>query len=346
MNYHLLLLWILFVNHVVQLVSGVGTVFVSNNYTDATCNELEAQCATIRSALGIVSNNGSVLLEPGEYSGVGNEDVCLELSDCLGLHNVTVAGNGLRAEDVVIQHQEFNSSYSFAFVIRHNQISSLKSLTIRNFPPSTSESLLFSSALFGRGAVVVQQSDRFEAVDVIFLKNAAITGGALTVSNSNVTLRGCSFLANEAQQSAAAIYSFLSDLIIDECEFSHNNLTSLETQVAGYGAALHSIGEQKVFIRNSLFAENCAERAGGALYVDSSVSSSNNKAVAAGQLIITGSSFIGNYASGIGSCLSSESCNTRGGAIYSSAVLVQIFDCSFDGNYVTTSITTHVSAYL
>lgn len=44
----------------------------------------------------------------------------------------------------------------------------------------------------------------------------------------------------------------------------------------------------------------------------------------------------GNYANGIGTCISTASCNTRGGALYLSVPSVHLRNNTFDSNFVST----------
>ncbi|KAK3264971.1 hypothetical protein CYMTET_26317 [Cymbomonas tetramitiformis] len=113
-------------------------------------------------------------------------------------------------------------------------------------------------AASGAAIAIVGRSDGALA-GIVVKYNRAIQGGAIFVSHSDVTVKGCSFVANFADLSGGGVYTLQSKLVIDgACSFTSNEATD------GGGIAMFYA---ELAVANSVFAHNTATSAGGGLYV-------------------------------------------------------------------------------
>lgn len=62
-----------------------------------------------------------------------------------------------------------------------------------------------------------------------------------------------------------------------------------------------------------------------------------------GKFVAVGSTFTGNVINGLGSCISSGTCNSKGGALFLNVMSTSLNNCVFEGNTVATTSTTVVS---
>lgn len=143
----------------------------------------------------------------------------------------------------------------------------------------------------GGGALIRDASATI--LNCIFLQNRAVhpsihlgVGGALLLSRSTVSVRGCAFTNNAAGLRAGAISGSVSDIVVQDCTFTANtaseeggvarwaggHLTFEDCAFRGnsaiYGGAIHILGsDNALVVRRCAFYENTAESQGGALYM-------------------------------------------------------------------------------
>ena len=176
---------------------------------------------------------------------------------------------------------------------------------------------------------------------VIFRNNTGVFGGAMHAKNSNVTLNSTHFDKNAAKLHGGAVMFVNSNGFIDKCSFTGNNVTSDPADIAGTGGAIYSIGVNDLTIVNSKFINNGAQISGGAVFMD--LNSNSAAKTDRGTFSARDTTFSGNSVNGLGSCVSSGACNSRGGALYLSVLSTNLQGCTFDGNGVQTTSTTTVS---
>eukprot|EP01034_Spumella_vulgaris_P026873 gene26873-33521_t len=171
--------------------------------------------------------------------------------------------------------------------------------------------------------------------NVIFRHNTGIIGGAVNLLHSNISISNCTFDSNQAEISGGALSAYLSNVFITGSRFVGNNVTSFEiVETASIGGAIYILGGHldKFAVWNSIFIGNKAERGGGAIYMESNSKTSADEGAFYSRNVI----YQGNYANGIGTCISTASCNTRGGALYLSVPSVHLRNNTFDSNFVST----------
>lgn len=246
-------------------------IFVSNSFSNTTCNGIQKECSTIQSALYLANSSDIVFVHPGYYEGVNNCNLC-QSKNCS--QNITLSGFGGNAESVVLNYADVDSSTARAVYMTLNQLVYLKDLTIQNFNGTIAIENSNTNQLIqigGGAAVFVTQSSVF-LENVIFRHNTGIIGGAVNLLHSNITIANCTFDANQAEISGGALSAYLSNVLITGSRFLNNNVTSFEiVETASIGGALYILGGHlnKFAVWNSLFVNNKAERGGGAIYMES-----------------------------------------------------------------------------
>lgn len=347
-----------------RLMSTVAVVFLA-----VTCSQEPTIAATfniydatgLRAALLASATNGEddlIVLGAGTYATGGtpftfltNENKTLKLQGT----------NGASRSQVVLDGGGTSQVLNFTCVGSCGAIS-LQSLTVQGGKSST-----------GKAAVIA--STNLTISDVTFFGNSsgAITGSAISVSNSTfsantagnnggaisgstLTVANSTFNDNTVQAPAGfAVFGgaiFGSTVIVMNSIFSYNTAAA----VAGGGA----ISGGTVSVANSTFSSNSAGSLGGAIYASGAATITNSTftknwtshggAVYLGaEATITDSTFSGNFAD-IGGAISAPSglttiftnsifsnnraTNGGGGAIFGSGIIV---NNSFSGNAATGS---------
>lgn len=138
-------------------------------------------------------------------------------------------------------------------------------------------------------------------------------GSAISASDSDVSVKSCSFVENNAASSGAAIISYRSNVRVDNCFFSGNKATL-------YGGAIAAF-DSDIGLANCSFFQNNAS-SGGAIYFLSST------------LVLGDSIFFGNSAEYSEGSTSYDTNITDffGGAICACDSVVDVFNCSFFEN--------------
>lgn len=307
-------------------------VFVSNDFTADQCTTAERNCPDIVSALNISTSFSTVYLYAGVYSGTGNANICI--GKCVGLKGVTLAGMGDPAE-VVLASRDVPFADTVAMYIYENTIIHIANMTIQDYSNTVSTEPNKAGAM-----EVVNSNILFE--NVVFRNNSGVIGGAVHVTNSNVTLNDTSFLENSARLHGGALYFINSNVEVNHCLFRHNNVSTIPANAAGTGGAIYFIGVNDLAIFHTDFIGNTAMRSGGALFMQ--LNSNTGIKSLAGQFSAKNSLFRDNSVKGQGNCVYSGTCNSRGGALFINALSTQLVDCVFDGNSALTTSTTEVTS--
>jgi len=305
-------------------------VFVSNDFTADQCTIAERNCPDIVSALNISTSFSTVYLYAGVYSGTGNANICI--GKCVGLKGVTLTGLGNPAE-VILASKDVPFADTVAMYIYENTITRIANMTIQDYSNTV------STEPNKAGAMEVVNSDVFFE-NVVFQNNSGVIGGAMHVTNSNVTLNSTMFYHNSARLHGGGLYFINSNVQVNHCEFRHNNVSTVPANAAGTGGAIYFVGVNDLAIAHSEFVGNTAMRSGGALFMQ--LNSNTGIKSLSGQFSARGSLFKDNSVKGQGNCVYSGTCNSRGGALFINALSTQLIDCVFDGNSALTTSTTEV----
>lgn len=307
-------------------------------------------CPNINAALVAASSYDTIILLPGTYSGKANINLCEEFSsdyDCRGKIGMNLIGDG-PPSSVVINGPGLASSSRFLSII-DGTIGSVSNMTLRNFIITPSDQ--------GGGAIHISNDQRYMLVNIsnmIFLNNAAPTGGALHVyspiynsggtivdkgysNRTQVVVKNSLFQNNSGHVNGGAIASYRSSIAMRDCVFLNNTVNGRETAISSsdvttsVGGAIYFAGITGNLLRSNsnVYEGNNAQRGGGAIFMQSDEITS-----AEHSFVIKGDTYEGNYATGQVTCAASLSCNTRGGALYVNALGANIEDCLFVANYV------------
>ncbi len=187
-------------------------VYVSPSGNDFGTGSLSQPKRTIQEAIGVSVNGDTVILEDGNYTGVGNVDLDF------GGRNITVTSQNGSATTTIdcggnssVNHRGFN--------IHSGETGAIVSgLTIQNGYEIGGYG--GGMAIFG-SAVLVQ--------NCVFLRNGALFGAGLHSQNSQLTLTGCTFRSNSAFSSGGfyanggGIFSEYGSAALTNCAFSNNS---------------------------------------------------------------------------------------------------------------------------
>jgi hypothetical protein len=312
-----------------------------SNTSRFNCGQtFETACPNIATALDIAFSNDIISLQPGIYSGFGNENLDPQNISITGL---TIFGNGTQGDedegqddgrDILIQCINKNRFLH----AENNLIHQIENISIKNCT-----ALVTTIRNIGNGgALSFSNSDQ-----TIYLKNLYFewnlgrSGGAITVTSGSLSIINCSFHNNHAGYWGGAIASVRSGITISNSLFSKNSVNGdiivdpklqLETTEAGRGGAIHANGGSRMIIRNTHFFMNTGQVAGGALFA---------KLVSG--LEITSCHYEQNLILGSGLCDSENLCDVRGGAMYINDVAVTLTDSTFLQNAAITQDLSQVS---
>lgn len=303
-------------------------IYVKNNSTASITNcglNLETACPTIYSGFLAANSSDTILIEPGSYSGKGNEALT---SRNLTITGINIVGNGLQST-VVIQcqgeHRFLHAQFNF--------LRSITNLTIKN---CSSFGRLVSFNQDG-GGLLVTDSDKITITNATFEDNMGFNGGAISISQGSLTLVQCTFVKNKAGYWGGAVLSKDTGLTVINSVFIENEARGdlidsqlvIDTAEAGRGGGIYANGGSRMTIRESTFISNSGQIAGGAIHV---------KLVAG--LDIWGCEFVRNSALGGQECSADNLCGIRGGALFVTDISLNLLNCTFIGNQ---AITTDIS---
>lgn len=315
-----------------DFIRSSSITYVSIHNSDDTCNELNRNCSNIESALNIAKDYDEVHIFPGVYFGLNNTNLC-SYYECA--HHISLVGLGSLPSDVLILYKYSISEVSpvIAISIISDTITYISNLEFKNFTS-------FKKFHFDKGAGSIEIKNSNVTFDnVIFSQNFGQVGGAIQSLSSEVTIKNCLFENNKAQLKGAAIAATKTVVIIFNSNFSNNALTgssgrSIPAQSTGTGGAIFVTESQLVYIESSYFLNNTADGTGGGIYMGDHY----------GNLTIKHTIFQNNIVTGNGNCVSTDSCNSRGGALFVSALNITLFNCSFDNNYAESHSATKVGS--
>jgi hypothetical protein len=312
------------------------TIYVnsSSNATSGECGfTLETACSNIATAMDLALSFDTIELQPGLYSGLGNENLDPQNTSKIG---ISLIGNGT-STSVIIQCKDENrflhSESNFLSRIENLSINNCTALTatIRNI--GNGGALSFSN--YGQNVLVR---------NVIFMGNRGRSGGAIIVTSGSLSLISCTFLQNQAGYWGGAISSVRSGITVIDSTFSGNTVDGelivdptlqLDTEEAGRGGAIHAYGGSRMTISGSSFLFNSGQVAGGAIFAK----------IVSG-IDVSNSLFQNNVILGTGLCDSENVCDVRGGAIFLSDVALTLANSSFVANEAITQDLSQVSTIL
>ena len=167
---------------------------------ESTTIRVPADLPTIQAAVTAASDNDTILVAPGIYSGEGNRDIIIE-----GKSVVIIAEQD--ASSTVIDCEGNENEPHRAFVIR-NQASSntiIEGFTIRGGYNTSGAAIYCTSA-----------SPTFKFC-IFYGNQSTLSGGAIRCKNSSPSLINCTFVANSAQTGGAIFGLASSSPYLENC---------------------------------------------------------------------------------------------------------------------------------
>jgi len=188
-------------------------------------------------------------------------------------------------------------------------------------------------------------------------------GGALSIVHGTATIKDCSFTENNGSK-GAALYIQAGNVVMDNCVFADNDISSFATSTGGaiyaYPTSTTS-GPLNLEVKNSLFKNNKAETQGGAVFIGETVAQASNikflncafvdnstvNASAAGTAGMGGAVYVNNTIAGAVSNSSFINCTFKGnqagattaGVFAVNSLLVNsqlnLINCTLSGNKVS-----------
>jgi hypothetical protein len=324
------------------LVSSINSkiIYVNNNSTASLPNcglTFQTACPTIYSGFVAANSGDTILIEPGIYSGQGNEALT---SFNFTITGINILGNGPQ-ESVIIQcrgeHRFLHAQLNF--------LQSLSNLTIQNC--SSFGRLVFFNQ-DGGGLLITESPNTITITQTRFQNNIAFNGGAISITGGSLTILDCLFQQNLAGYWGGAILSKDSGLTVMNSYFEGNEARGdliadtkviIDTADAGRGGGIYANGGTRMTVRDTVFVSNAGQVAGGAIHA---------KLVSG--LEIWGCNFIQNFALSGHECSAENLCEVRGGALFITDISLNLLNCSFLGNQAITTdmskVLTSLSLYL
>ena len=303
-----------------------ATIYVDSNSTapaNGCGQDIATACRTIADGFSAASTADIIDIQPGLYTGFGNEDL---KSVNFTATQLVITGSTGNAEDVVIMC----SSPNRFLAANVHLYSVVRDLTIRNC-----SSLVTTTERAGTGGALLLAGVNSAVLitNVIFFGNKARNGGAIFLEGGSLTLRNCHFIANEAQYWGGAVNFIDSGLTVDSTIMTSNRAhgdlggsqVNVDTDQAGKGGGIHGNGGSRLSLLLSQFSDNSAMLSGGAVYLN----------LVSG-LTVLNCLFLDNAASGGEACTSDQVCQVRGGGIYVKDVAVTLTNSTFIRNSAVT----------
>ncbi|WP_407374766.1 beta strand repeat-containing protein, partial [Methanobrevibacter sp.] len=320
---------------------GIGDVPIDPVYKDISLtasfgsasynktSSLLGDFAILAELISLAGENGVVELDRN-YNYIDGADTG-DTGIIVSLKNLTINGNGFtinangksrifniqNAHNLTIKNITLTNGYSTSYGGAIN-LKAANDATIRDIIIKNSYSTGQGGAIYINGGV----NKRF--INVTFIKNAAVTGGALALWDTNSLdsnfIYNSTFVNNSASSNlgGGAIYSYSGKINITNSDFINNSAYS--TTMGNNGGAIYiSATADEVSIVNSTFRNNFAKGKstsyGGAIYW-----------AATDTLSISNSTFIGNDAKG-------GTSYGYGGVLYTTAGTHNIVNSTFLDNH-------------
>ena len=308
-------------------------LYVNSSYDGTQAGTLEQPCKSISKCVyDYASDDDVIYLTPGIYSGVDNARICgsyLTRSKNCTASRLTLSGLHDNANEVIWSFSGPSSQNGRALESYNNRFTLIANMTIRDFTIINNATVTSVTSSYQGGALNVRNSTMV-IYNVQFINNSAAIGGSVLCMESNVTVIDSSFRHNSALISGGALSSEESSLRLNNTSFNDNIVFgNAATESFGKGGAVYYLGQSPdtLHIYGGEFNNNTAPEAGGALYVQS-----------LDGVVITGTLFKNNLASGNGLCrFSSSACQVTGGAIFSSVSGIVLTEVTFISNTATSA---------
>jgi serine/threonine protein kinase len=316
---------------------------VSNSFATSTCQNF--QCPNILTAIQSVATGDEIILEPGVYEGSNNTG--FEPSKVYGgtnksynFRSVSISGNG-DASSVIVQGGIFNTRF---LQVIDGSFSTIRNITFQNFAlPTVSSYVMSELGILGVNAVggtfAVTNSTLVVFENLNFYNNSALFGAGISAVGSSLKIYNCEFINNFAGYHGGALSVGQTDILVSSSRFINNTASSIRQQLTASGGAIFSVGvsTNHTKVVDSIFINNTADHNGGAVSLEPGT---NIPQFTSGTVYFKQCQFVGNVATGVGSCLSTTSCITSGGAIYVTSANFSVVGSYFEQNraYTTSTI--------
>jgi predicted outer membrane repeat protein len=316
-------------NHIL-IILGILLLFAFSLQSLSAANITNSTSGGIAKGLLDTPDNGILLLDAGNYTGVTNKDLNIT-------RNVTIKGNG-STDSVTIDAEGTKRIFSitannlhvtfinitFANGINHNNNGGG---AIRNAYAGTSISVINctftnnrASTLGNSGGAIFNEGINLNVTGSTFINNYATAGAAIWNAGNNCYVFNSSFTKNYALSTGGGIYNNATNLYVSNSTFTDN----LAPMTGGGGAGIYNNRGANCTVTNSTFNNNNGANGAaiGNNYATSSISVINckftdNTATNHGGAIWNTA---GNF-SLINSTFTDNSATNQGGAIYNNGYM-------------------------
>lgn len=287
----------------------------------------ETACPTIYSSFLAANSSDTILIEPGIYSGLGNEGLT---SVNLTTTSLNILGNG--PQDAILIQCQLERRFLYS---QNNFLQSITNVTIKNC--SSFGRLVFLNQ-DGGGLSISDSESKLTITSTTFEDNIGFYGGAISISGGSLSIVDCTFRNNKAGYWGGAILSRSTGLTVQNSLFVGNEARGdvikspyleIDTAEAGRGGGIYANSGSHMSVQDSVFISNSGQIAGGAIHA---------KLVSG--LDIMRCQFIQNSALGGPECTADNLCSIRGGALYIVDISLVLLNSTFLGNQ---AITTDIS---
>ena len=188
-------------------------------------------------------------------------------------NNGCFSGITLRNTNALIVNSNFTNIISKKSLIKViNSFVTFKECIFSNISSSSIIASLNKLNGFNHGSVYLQSTEgNFR--DCIFHKNSVNgqygSGGAMYISNSDITVQQCLFKENRATCRGGAVNMINTQGSFVNCTFERNSVKSLP-QRRTFGGAICALDNSQLTIHQCIFKENTATDSGGATYIQKS----------------------------------------------------------------------------
>ena len=298
----MVLLSLFFILISVSSASAASTIYVNTTGNDSNDGSINHPYLTIDKGIESVSENGTIRIANGEYSGIGNTNLTIS-------KNMVITGQS--QIKTIINGTETN----WIFKVDNNVKLTIQNLTLINGTGN-------GGAIRNKGTCNVNSCT--------FTGNAqyGMDGGGGAINNEGtMTVTGCAFNSDSSSNSGGAILNF-GAMTVKSCTFNSNS--------ARIGGAICNL--ENMTLNGCTFKDNTASRYGGAICNEWDGTTCNITGCTFTGNIISDTDYYGGAIYNEKSTLNVKDCTfnsngaSRGGAIYNTEGTMSITNCTFTGS--------------
>ena len=243
-----------------------------SNTCFAEVHHVPADFPTIQYAVDAAADGDEIIVAPGTYTSTADEVVDMRgkeiwLHSSGGADVTIIDGEGLR-RGIYCHNDETPETIIEGFTITNGNAFEGGGIHIGS---NTGSSPTISNCKFinnngdkGGGFFISAGNNvSVPITNCLFADNASLsTGGGLYISNSDLNLTDCIFIANDSRK-GGGIYCTGGESSLNNCEFLNNTASNNGSSADGGGFYIYQGG---VSLNNCKFINNIADSSGGGLY--------------------------------------------------------------------------------